>query len=147
MRRQRQSKSTAGFTLIEVMITLFLISLMCLGVFVGLQQITKAMMTVAVRDEAYHLLQAEAERLLTADFSAFTASGNQTITSAVKTTYSPSNAAKLTPPSDNAVGRTTFTRRVVQVENTPTSRTLRVDVTWTLNGRTTTVSAPLFRLQ
>lgn len=147
MRRHRQSKNAAGFTLIEVMITMALISLMCLGVFVGLQQITRAMMTVAVRDEAYHLLQAEAERLLTADYSAFTASGNQTITSAVKTTYSPSSAARFTLPTDNASGRIAFTRRVVEVANTSNTRTLRVDVTWTLNGRTNTISAPLFRLQ
>lgn len=146
MRRHRQSKTT-GFTLIEVMITMFLISMMCLGVFVGLQQITKAMMTVAVRDEAYHLLQAESERLLTADYTAFTASGNQTITSAVKTTYAPSDAAQFTLPNDHAAGRITFTRRVFEVGSTPGTRTLRVDVTWTLNGRTTTISAPLFRLQ
>ncbi len=147
MRRPRQSKNTVGFTLVEVMITLFLISLMSLGVFVGLQQITRAMMAVAARDEAYHLLQAEAERLLTADYGAFTASGNQTITSALKTSYTPSSDAKFVLPADNASGRMAFTRRVVELASTPSTRTLRVDVSWSLNGRNSTVSTRLFRLQ
>jgi Tfp pilus assembly protein PilV len=141
------ARKNAAFTLSEVMITMFLISMMCLGVFSGLQQITKAMMTVAIRDEAYHLLQAEAERLLDSDYTSFSSSADQTITSALKTSYTPSTAAKFAILSDNAVGRITFTRRVVDVTSTTTSKTLRVEVQWTWLGRTNTVSAPLFRTQ
>ncbi|PTX91387.1 prepilin-type N-terminal cleavage/methylation domain-containing protein [Opitutus sp. ER46] len=144
-RRSRQPSSNAGFTLAEVIVAMFLISLMCLSVFAGLQQITKSMLSVAVRSEGYHLLQAESERLLASDFDTFVASADQTITSSVKTSYAPSKVAPLTITGDNAVGRIRFTRRVVQVESTGASRTLRVEVEWKWDKRTQIISTLLYR--
>jgi prepilin-type N-terminal cleavage/methylation domain-containing protein len=144
----RTPKKNAAFTLPEVMITMFLISMMCLAVFAGLQQITKAALAVAVRSEAYHLMQAEAEQLLAGDFTSFAATAaDQTITSSVKTSYLPNTTAALGISTDNAVGRTTFTRRVVAVSSTATSKTLRVEVQWTWQGRPYLVSVQLFRTQ
>ncbi len=147
-RRRRIANKNAAFTLAEVVITMFLMSLTCLGIFAGMQQITKAMMAVALRDEAYHLMQAEAERLLATDYTSFTATASdQSITGAAKTTYLPSTAAKFGITSDNALGRATFTRRVVQVSSTTTSRTLRVEVQWTWQGRSQTITTTLLRIQ
>ena len=126
---------------------MFLISMMCLSVFAAMQQITKATLALAVRSEAYRLMQAEAERLLSVDYNSFTASGNQTLTSAVKTTYTPTNDAALTLPADNALGRATFTRRVVSAGSTATSKTLRVEVEWTWQGHANLISTPLYRTQ
>lgn len=149
MPRQRHSIRTvnAGFTLSEVMVTMFLISMMCLGIFAGLQQISRAMMAIAIRDEGYHLLQAKAEQLLGGTYASFAASSDQSITSEVKTSFNPSTTAALTLPSDNAAGRITFTRRVVAVAASDTSKTLRVEVQWAWQGRTTVISSPLFRTQ
>ena len=127
------------------MITLVLISLMSLGVFAGLRQISYAMMAVALRDEAYHLVQAKAEQLLASDYSSFTSAGNETITSSVKPSFAPILYSQFQLGSDNAKGRATFTRRVVDVASTTSSKTLRVDVSWTWQGRSNVVSAPLFR--
>ncbi len=146
-RRGKTTQKLAAFTLMEVMITMFLMSVLCLGVFVGMQQVTKAMMNVAIRDEAYHLMQAEAERLLSSDYTSFNASAAQTITSAVKTTILPNSVAQFGFTGDNAIGRVTFTRQVVAVASTSSSKTLRVQVQWTWQGRTNTVSVPLFRNQ
>lgn len=147
---RRIARRCAGFTLTEVIITMVLIAVMCLGVFAGLQQITKATLGVALRNEAYHHLQQEAERLLTADYSDFTASSSDTkIPSAVKTSYSRSNVdpLKVTGFADNKAGRVTFTRRVVAVSNTATSRTLRVEVEWTWQARPFRISTPVYRNQ
>ena len=142
MSRRNARKKIDGFTLSEVIITMFLLSVMCLGVFVGLQQVTKAMMAVAIRDEAYHLLQAEAERLLSADYTSFTnTSADQVITSAVKTSFTPSAAAQFSTGTSDGSGRIAFTRRVVSVASNATSRTLRVEVEWSFAGR----SAPTTR--
>lgn len=145
-RRRPTARKNAGFTLMEVMVSMFLMSLLCLGIFASMQQVTKAMMAVALRDEAYHLMQAEAERLLCSDYSSFVSSSDQTITSALKTSYFPdSGTPALQTSSDNNVGRVTFTRRVVDVSSTSSSKTLRVEVQWTWDGRTATVSVPLYR--
>lgn len=146
-RQRRLIGNSAGFTLAEVIITMFLISMMCLSVFAAMQQITKATLALAIRSEGYRLMQSEAERLLSIDYTSFTSSGNQTITSAVKTTYTPSSDAALSLPADNALGRATFTRRVVAVSNTATSKTLRVEVEWTWQGHSNLISTPLFRTQ
>lgn len=156
-RRGKTAQKLAAFTLIEVMITMFLISLMCLGVFAGLQQITRGMLTVAARNEGYHLMQAEAERLLASDYSGFTAtSADQSITSALKTSflsYKPvpqtGSVAALDVTSDNNTGRITFTRRVVSVASTSSSRTLRVEVEWRIHPseRFNQISTVLFRTQ
>lgn len=138
----------AAFTLPEVMVAMFLISMMCLSVFVALQQITKAALAVALRDEAYHLMQAEAEQLLSSDYSSFVATtADQTIASSVKTSYTPSTVTALTLTSDNGVGRVTFTRRAVQVASTTSTRTLRVEVQWTWQGKSNLISTQLFRSQ
>jgi prepilin-type N-terminal cleavage/methylation domain-containing protein len=145
---RRVVAKNVGFTLPEVMITMFLISMMCLAVFSGLQQITKAALAVAIRSEAYHLMQAEAERLLDGDYASFAATTtDQTITSSVKTSYTPSTTPALATSADNGVGRSTFTRRVVLVSSTTTSKTLRVEVQWTWQGRPYLVSTQLFRTQ
>jgi hypothetical protein len=52
-------------------------------------------------------------------------------------------ALDLTP--DNNVGRITFKRQVSAVAVTDTSKTLRVDVTWTWLKQANTVSLTLFR--
>lgn len=127
---------------------MFLISMMCLSVFAGLQQITKVALAVALRNEGYHHLQQESERLLNTDYSSFIATTQDTtIKSAVKTSYSPSGAAQMAITSDNATGRVNFTRRVVEVASTTTTRTLRVEVTWTWQGRSNTITTQLFRMR
>lgn len=144
-RHSSSAKRTAGFTLTEVMITMLLISMMCIGVFAGLRQISKAMLAVAVRSEAHRVLQAEAERLLSTDFTSFTASAPETITSSVKPSYVPSKASAFTLPPGNAAGRVKFTREVIAVASSDTSRTLRVEVRWTWQNQPNVVSSPLFR--
>lgn len=143
--QQRIPRSTDGFTLGEVMIAMFLISMLCLGIFAALQQISGTMMAIAIRDEAYHLMQAKAEQLLSGNYADFTASADESITSAVKTSFHRSTAAALMLPSDNGGGRITFTRRVTQVASTTSTRTLEVEVDWAWHGRTASVSTPLFR--
>lgn len=151
LRTPSKNPSVTGFTLPEVMITMFFISVMCLGVFVGLQQITFAMMSVAIRDEAHHLMQAEAERLIASDYTSATATASdQTITSSVKTSYmrlNPTVAPALIVPTDNDPGRITFTRRVVAVASTASSKTLQVEVEWTWRGRANKISTPILRTQ
>jgi hypothetical protein len=129
---------------------------MCLGVFAGLQQITKAMLSVAARDEAYNLMQAECERLLASDYGSFSATAaDQTITSSLKTSYvsykptGTGSVPALQLTGDNNVGRVSFTRRVVQVSSTGSSRTLRVEVEWRIGAkeRFNRVSTVLFRTQ
>jgi len=123
-----------------------LISMMCLGVFAGLQQITFSMMNVAIRDEAYHLMQAEAERLLSTDFGSANATAtDQTITSSVKTSYMPTTLAQFAIASDNNLGRITFARRVVSVSSSFSAKTLRVEVEWTWKGRSNLISTPIYR--
>jgi prepilin-type N-terminal cleavage/methylation domain-containing protein len=148
MKRQtRQHRKAAGFTLVEVMITMFLISMMCLGVFAGLQQITKAMASVAIRDEAYHLMQAEAERLLNTDFASFSASGPQTIHCSFGTSFARgNNTGALTGSS--SVGRVDFVRQVLDVGSTqnPATQTLRIQITWAFpDQRPNVISTTLFR--
>lgn len=151
LRTPSKKLSVAGFTLPEVMITMFFISVMCLGTFVGLQQVTLAMMNVAIRDEAYHLMQAEAERLTATDYgSASATASDQSITSSVKSSFirfRDGAVPQFTITTDNDPGRITFTRRVVQVSSTSTSKTLRVEVQWTwpTGGRTNLISCPVFR--
>lgn len=142
---RQHNRNNDGFSLGEVMIALFCISLLCLGIFAALQQISGTMMAIAIRDEAYHLMQAKAEQLLSGDYADFTASADESITSAVKTNFHASTAAALALPANNANGRITFTRRVIQVSSTTSSRTLEVEVDWTWGGRSASVSTPLFR--
>lgn len=125
---------------------MFLISMMCLSVFAGLQQITKTALNVAIRDEAYHLLQAKAEQLIDGTYANFVpTTTDQTITSSVKTSYAPSKTGALAITADNAVGRVTFTRRVVNVATDAVSTTLRVEVQWTWDKRTSIISSQLLR--
>ena len=148
LRPGKATRKNAGFTLVEVMVTMLLISILCLGVFAGMQQITKTAMAVAIRNEAYHLMQADAEQLLSGDYSSFVpTNADETITSAVKTSYMPSTAAQFAFTADNPLGRTTFTRRVVSVASSDTSRTLRVEVQWSWQGQTNLISTVLYRIQ
>lgn len=145
--RSNRRSSVEGFTLVEVIISMVLISVMCLSVFVGLNQMTKNAMAVALRNEAYHLMQAEAERLLQGDYFAFDVVPAATIQSSVKTTYAPSALAKFALGADNAAGRVTFTRRVVSLASTASSKTLQVEVEWTWQGRPNAIATPLYRTQ
>lgn len=142
---QRKRSSTAGFTLFEVMLGLFLISLMCLSVYASLTQITKAAMSVAIRDEAYHLLQAKAEEQLATNFNSFGAAATDTVTSEVKTSFLPSTALSLAVTPDNNVGRITFTRSIVAGTSSSSSKSATVQVSWTFQGRPYQVSVPLYR--
>lgn len=121
--------------------------MMCLSAFAGLQLISRLTLDIAARSEAQRVLQTEAERLNAADFSSFVASDAVTITSCLKTTFRAGSQAQFALSSDHAAGRVTFTRRVVEVSSTSTSRTLRVDVTWTTQGTSHTDSVLLFRAQ
>ncbi len=139
-------RSAAGFTLFEVMLGLFLISLMCLSVYASLTQITKAAMSVAIRDEAYHLLQAKAEEQLATSFSSFGTAATDTVTSSVKTSFLPSTATPLTlPTSGNSLGRITFTRSIIAGTASTSSKSATVQVSWTFQGRPYQVSVPLYR--
>lgn len=145
----RSATRKNGFTLVEVMVSMFLISMLCLGAFVGLQQISRSALSIAVRDEAYHLMQAKAEELLQGSFANFAASADQTITSSIKTTFLPSGKiAAFTLPTDNnnTASRAVYTRRVVAVASTGNTTTLRVEVQWTWMKRSYLISTPLFRM-
>lgn len=143
--RPRLSLSSCGFTLVEIVVTLFLVALLCIAAFAGMQTLSRMTMGIALRSEAHRHLQAEAERLTSASFESFTASSDQPLTSSFKTTYAPSTQAQFAYPTTGAAGRTVFVRRVVAVDSTSTSRTLRVEVQWTWQGRTSLVSTLLFR--
>jgi hypothetical protein len=127
------------------MITLLLIAMMCLSIFSGLETISKLALGTAIRSEAYHLLQAEAERLTAADFGSFAAMANQTSASCLKTTFAPGNQAQFAYPATGSQGRVTFTRRVVDVTSTATTKTLRVEVQWAWRGRSYLISTLVFR--
>jgi prepilin-type N-terminal cleavage/methylation domain-containing protein len=145
--RQVGARRRAGFTLSEVMIALVLVAMLCLGVFAGLQVITRLSLGTAVRSEAYRLLQAEAERLSSVDFASFTAVPDQTITSNFATSFLAGNQARLTYPSTGNAGRVAFTRRVVETASTGSTRTLRVEVQWTWQRQTSLISLPVYRTQ
>lgn len=135
----------AGFTLVEVMVTVTLVSFLCASAFAGLNLLSRTAMRTAVRSEAYRLMQDKAEQLMAADYTGFTSSSDQTITSSIKTSSVPGTETQFQYPSAGTRGRVTFTRKVVDVSSTSTSKTLRVEVRWTWQGATTTISTPLFR--
>jgi len=140
-------RSNKGFTLAEVMITLSLTALMCLAVFAGLETVSRLSLQTAVRMEAYRLLQSEAERLSSVNYTSFVSSGNQTISSAFKTSFLAGTQAQFTYPASGTNGRVSFTRRVVDVASTGTSKTLRVEVQWTWQSQANLISMPVFRSQ
>ncbi len=140
-------KQDGGFTLAEVMVAMILIALMCLSVLTGLQSITKMTMGVAIRSEAYRVMQAEAERLMQADYGSFQAASEQATVSCFKTTFLPGKQQSLEYPASGPGGRVSFKRSVVEVASTGTTRTLRVQVKWDWQGRTNLVSTLLFRAQ
>ncbi len=147
-RKTRPTPTQAAFTLPEVMVAMLLISMLCLSVFAGLQQVSRAMTSIALRTEAERLLQAEAERLLNVDYASFTSSATETITSSFKTSFTAKRTAALDHkqlPTDNGMGRVDFKRQVVKVASTDTSTTLRVDVSWAWQGKPNVISVPLFR--
>ncbi len=137
----------AGFTLLEVMVAVFLGAVICLGIFSGLQTASRLSLGVAIRSEAYHLLQAEAERLTWVTFDSFASSPDETITACLRTSFVPGRETQFSYPATGAAGRVAFTRRVVDVASTGTTRTLRVEVQWTWQGRTSLISTLLYRAQ
>jgi prepilin-type N-terminal cleavage/methylation domain-containing protein len=143
----RRDRTKSGFTLSEVMIAMVLISIMCLSVFGALQSTSRLALNTAIRSEAHRLMQAEAERLISVDFGSFGSSADQTITSSVKAIFGPNKDAQFALPANNANGRVSFTRRVIEVSSTSSSKTLRVEVQWTWQGHTSLISTPLFRSQ
>ncbi len=137
-----------GFTLGEVMITLCLTAMMCVAAFTGLATISRLTMAVAIRSEADRLVQAEAERLTSVDFTSFVeSSADETITASLKTSFLSGNQAQFAYPATSNSGRVTFTRRVAAVASTSTTKTLRVEVQWTWQGRPSLISTVLFRSQ
>lgn len=140
----RRRANQKAFSLVEVLVTMVLITLMCASVFPGLQLITTSAMNTAIRGEAHRLMQDEAERLISVGYASFTTSDEQTITSSIKTTFGPDKSSQFQYPSNQA-GRVTFKRRVVAVADTSTTRTLRVEVEWTWRGKKTVISMPIFR--
>lgn len=145
---RRIARSRAGFTLTEVMIALTLVAVMSLAVFAGTQTITQVAVRTAIRNEAERLLQGEAERMMSVSYGNFIASTtDETIYSSFRTTFRNSTAAALTYPTSGTSGRTEFTRRVVQVSSTSTSRTLRVEVQWQAGTQTIKLTAQLYRTQ
>lgn len=142
--RTRSRSAQAAFSLPEVIVAMVLVTLMCVSVFPGMQLVSRSAINTAIRSEAHRLMQAEVERLTFGTYSAFTASADQTITSAIKTTFGPDKHQRLQYPSSQA-GRVVFTRRVVEVSSTSKSRSLRVEVQWVWQGRAIVISTPLFR--
>lgn len=147
MKRPKRKKNS-GFTLIEVMMAMFWITVMCLSAFVGLRQISNVALSVAVRDEAYHLMQDEAERLLSAPYSSFTATSDSPYSS-VKTSFVPSTVSPLTLPAaadnNNLSARVLYTRAVTVVSSSTSSTTLQVQVSWTWQKHSNSISTVLLR--
>lgn len=139
-------RARAGFSVPEVLIAMVLITLMSAGIFAGLQLVTRAALTSAIRTEAHRLLQAEAEKLLAVGYTNFVASADQPITSSVRTSFGRDKSNQFDYPAplpkEQAVK---FTRRVVLVSSTASSRTLRVEVEWTWLGKKAVISTPLLR--
>lgn len=145
---RRQLRSRTGFTLVEVMVSLTLISMMCLAVFKGLGTMSQVAISTGVRSEGQRLLQAEAERLMSVSYGNFVAStADETIYSSFKSIFKSSTAAALTYPTSGNTGRFPYTRRVVAVSSTTTTRTLRVEVQWPWNGKTTKLTMLILRSQ
>jgi prepilin-type N-terminal cleavage/methylation domain-containing protein len=140
------SKHDAAFSLPEVMVAMVVISLVCLSVFSGMYLISRLALNNAVRSEGFRLMQAEAEHLTSLDYFSLDASPDELITSCVTTSFRPSREAQFDYPSD-AAGRVTYTRRVVNVASTGTSKTLRVEVQWTWQSKTNLISVPILRYQ
>ncbi|MBC7367826.1 MAG: hypothetical protein H7343_13615, partial [Undibacterium sp.] len=88
-----------------------------------------------------------AERLASGTFAVFAASTDQEIIGCLKTSFLPGSAPRFTYPATGNGGRVAFTRRVVETASTATSRTLRVEVQWTWQSRTSLIATPLFRTQ
>lgn len=140
----RRRFSRAAFSLPEVMVALLLVSVVCMAVIPGLQLISRTALDGAIRSEAHRLVQAEAERLMSVGFASFQAAADRSVQSCVKTNFKADSSAKYEYPSSSA-GRVTFTTRTVEVSSGSTSRTLRVEVQWTWQGKTVVVSTPVFR--
>jgi hypothetical protein len=128
-----------------VVIALFVISFMILSVSGGLHTVSSWTLATAIQNEADRLLQAEAERLMSAPFVSVGASSDESIVSSVKTSFGASTQAQFSYPTGDPSARVAFTRRVVDIATTPTSRHLRVEVEWTWQGRDRLISSPLFR--
>ncbi len=143
--RRTPVATNSAFTLVEVMIALVLVSMMCASTFAGIQLVSRMAVSSAVRSEAHRIMQAEAERLTSVGYSDFTPSGDQSVVSSLKTTFSPGNQAALEYPPAGTAGRVTFTKRVVNVSTSTTTRTLRVEVQWTWQGKVTVISTPVMR--
>lgn len=145
MPRQGQPRrGSAAFTLVEVMIALTLVSMLCMSAFAGMRLISNLALTNSIRTEAHRLLQQKAESLTSGSFSSFAASSDETITSVLKTTFAPGKEDQFTPMAGSG-GRVSFTRRVVAVASTTTTRTLRVEVQWTWQRHAYAISTQLFR--
>ncbi len=139
------SRKDGGLTLPEVMIALLVVSSVCISVFAGLSTMSRWALHSAIQSEAHRLLQEEAEQLLGGGYAGFVASPDESITSSVRTTFLPGAQPRFTPPADGSGARVNFTRRVVEIDSTETSRALRVEVEWTWQGRAYSVVCPLFR--
>lgn len=122
------------------------ISLVCMVIFPGMYLVSRLALNNAVRSEGFRLMQAEAEHQTSLDFFSLGAYPDQLITSCVKTSFRPNKEARFDYPAESD-GRVTYTRRVVSVAATTTSKTLRVEVQWTWQGQSNLISVPILRYQ
>lgn len=133
--RQRSRRSITGFTLVEVVVALVLISMLCVSIFASIHLISKLALNSAIRVEAYRLAQAEAERLESVGFASAAAYTDQVLSSSLKTAFRRSTENRFEYSPTNASGRVTFTRRVVDLGSTSTMKNFQVEVDWTWQGQ------------
>ena len=117
------------------MVSMVLVSTLCISIFVSINLISKLAMNSAIRTEAYRLAQAEAERLESVGFGSAAAYTDQSIVSSLKTSTTRSSEAQFTYSPTNASGRITFVRRVVDLGSTSSMKNLQVEVEWTWLGK------------
>jgi Tfp pilus assembly protein PilV len=134
-RFRRVSDRQSGFSLVEVVLSMVLVSTLCISIFVSINLISKLAMDSAIRTEAYRLAQAEAERLESVGFGSVAAYPNETIISSLKTSTGRSTDAQFAYSATNASGRVEFVRRVVDLGSTSSMKNLQVEVEWTWMGK------------
>jgi len=139
----RRGEKRQAFSLVEVMVTLALCALMCVAAFGALQMVTRISYQTAARTEAGRVLQAEVERLNSVDYSGFVASSTQTIQGSLNSTFAEGSQPRFTYFS--AASPVRFSRTVIEVASSAASRTLRVEVSWELQGRPSRLSATILR--
>lgn len=135
-RCRRVRNRVSGFSLVEVVVSMVLVSTLCVSIFASINLISKLAMNSAIQTEAYRLAQAEAERLESVGFGSAKAEPDETIVSSLKTSTRRSSEAQFGYSPTNALGRVAFVRRVKDIGSTSSMKTLQVEVEWTWLGKT-----------